>query len=52
MFRLIEEMPEAAFDAGVDWRWGESFDGMVDAVAADLALNVAPLVGTPCCACT
>ena len=21
MFRLIEEMPAAAFDAGVDWRW-------------------------------
>ena len=32
MFRLIEEMPEAAFDVGVDWRWGESFDGMLDAV--------------------
>ncbi len=45
MFRLIEEMPEAAFDVGVDWRWGESFDGMLDAVAADLAVNVAPLVG-------
>ncbi len=45
MFRLIEEMPAAAFDQGVDWRWGESFDGMVDAVAADIALNVAPLVG-------
>jgi N-acyl-D-aspartate/D-glutamate deacylase len=45
MFRLIEEMPEAAFDHGVDWRWGESFDGMVEAIAHDLALNVAPLVG-------
>ena len=45
MFRLIEEMPEAAFDHGVDWRWGESFDGMVDTIAHDLALNVAPLVG-------
>jgi len=45
MFRLIEEMPAAAFEQGVDWRWGESFDGMVDAVAADIALNVAPLVG-------
>src|SRR6187455_1381223 len=45
MFRLIEEMPAAAFDQGVDWRWGESFDGMVDALAGDLALNVAPLVG-------
>ncbi len=45
MFRLIEEMPAAAFEQGVDWRWGESFAGMVDAVAADIALNVAPLVG-------
>ncbi len=45
MFRLIEEMPAAAFDKGVDWRWGESFDGMVDALAGDLALNLAPLVG-------
>ena len=45
MFRLIEEMPEAAFDVGVDWRWGESFGGMLDAVRSDLALNVAPLVG-------
>jgi hypothetical protein len=23
MFRQIEEMPEAAFDDGIDWRWGE-----------------------------
>jgi len=45
MFRLIEEMPEAAFDQGVDWRWGESFGGMLDAVAKDLALNVGALVG-------
>jgi N-acyl-D-amino-acid deacylase len=45
MFRLIEEMPAAAFADGVDWRWGESFDGMLDAVAGNVALNVAPLVG-------
>ncbi|MET0459407.1 MAG: amidohydrolase family protein, partial [Ilumatobacteraceae bacterium] len=45
MFRLIEEMPEEAFDVGVDWRWGESFGGMLDAVRSDLALNVAPLLG-------
>ena len=45
MFRLIEEMPAAAFDQGVDWRWGESFDELVDTMAADLAVNVAPLVG-------
>lgn len=45
MFRLIEEMPEAAFDAGVDWRWGEGFGGWLDALAGNIALNVAPLVG-------
>lgn len=45
MFRLIEEMPEAAFDAGVDWRWGETFGGMLDSLAENIALNVAPLVG-------
>ncbi|MCU1503199.1 MAG: putative D-aminoacylase, partial [Ilumatobacteraceae bacterium] len=45
MFRLIEEMPAAAFDSGVDWRWGESFGGLVDAMAGELAVNVAPLVG-------
>ena len=45
MFRLIEEMPEAAFDAGVDWRWGEGFGSWVDALASNIALNVAPLVG-------
>lgn len=45
MFRQIEEMPEAAFDDGIDWRWGESFEGMLEALARDLAINVAPLVG-------
>ncbi|MGB0113439.1 MAG: amidohydrolase family protein [Ilumatobacteraceae bacterium] len=45
MFRLIEEMPEAAFDAGVDWRWGEGFGGWLDALTGNIALNVAPLVG-------
>jgi N-acyl-D-amino-acid deacylase len=45
MFRLIEEMPEAAFDAGVDWRWGEGFGSWLDALAGNIALNVAPLVG-------
>ncbi|MEP1124076.1 MAG: amidohydrolase family protein [Ilumatobacter sp.] len=45
MFRLIEEMPEAAFDAGVDWRWGEGFGAWLDALAGNIALNVAPLVG-------
>jgi N-acyl-D-amino-acid deacylase len=45
MFRLIEEMPEAAFDAGVDWRWGEGFGAWLDTLAGDIALNVVPLVG-------
>ena len=45
MFRLIEEMPAAAFESGVDWRWGESFADLLDTLAADLALNIAPLVG-------
>jgi len=45
MFRQIEEMPEAAFDDGIDWRWGESFEGMLEALARNLAINVAPLVG-------
>ena len=26
MFRLIEEMPEAAFAKGVDWRWATASD--------------------------
>ena len=45
MFRLIEEMPEDAFAAGVDWRWGEGFGGWLDSLAENIALNVAPLVG-------
>ncbi len=45
MFRLIEEMPEAAFDSGVDWRWGEDFGGWLDALTGNIALNVTPLVG-------
>jgi N-acyl-D-aspartate/D-glutamate deacylase len=45
MFRLIEEMPEAAFDVGVDWRWGEGFDGLVETMRRQVAVNVAPLVG-------
>ncbi len=45
MYRLIEEMPEAAFDQGVDWRWGESFGSMLNSLAGDIALNVGALVG-------
>ncbi len=52
MFRLIEEMPEAAFDKGVDWRWGESFGGMLDAVSATSRSTWAGSSATRCCACT
>ena len=45
MFRQIEEMPESAFDDGIDWRWGERFEAWVECLAGGLALNVAPLVG-------
>lgn len=45
MFRLIEEMPKATFEQGVAWQWGEGFSEMLDTIAADVALNVAPLVG-------
>jgi N-acyl-D-aspartate/D-glutamate deacylase len=45
MFRQIEEMPEAAFDDGIDWRWGERFESFVETLARGLAINVAPLVG-------
>ncbi len=45
MFRLIEEMPESAFEAGVDWQWGEGFGAWLDSLTGQIALNVAPLVG-------
>lgn len=45
MFRLIEEMPEAAFAQGVDWAWGEEFGPLLAQIERDVALNVAPLVG-------
>ena len=34
MFRQIEEMPEAAFDDGIDWRWGERFEAWVECAGA------------------
>lgn len=43
-FRQIEEMPKAAFDAGISWTW-ESFDDYVKAIKDGLGINVAPLVG-------
>jgi N-acyl-D-amino-acid deacylase len=45
MFRLIEEMPAAAFEAGVHWQWGEEFGSLIEQIKRDVALNVAPLVG-------
>ncbi|MEE4302218.1 MAG: amidohydrolase family protein [Pseudomonadales bacterium] len=44
MFQQIEEMPDAAFDGAFDWTW-ESFDGYLDALRGQLAINVAPLAG-------
>ena len=50
---LIEEMPEAAFEAGVDWRGGEGFGGVARrAGGRSIALNVAPSSATRCCACS
>jgi len=45
MFRLIEEMPETAFDAGVDWRWGEGFGEWLGSLEGRLAINASSLVG-------
>jgi N-acyl-D-amino-acid deacylase len=44
MFRQIEDLPQAAFDEGIDWQW-ESFEGYLDALRDDLGINIAPLVG-------
>jgi N-acyl-D-aspartate/D-glutamate deacylase len=44
MFQQIEEMPDAAFDGAFEWTW-ESFDGYLDALREQLAINVAPLAG-------
>jgi N-acyl-D-aspartate/D-glutamate deacylase len=44
MFRQIEDMPQAAFDQGVEWSW-ESFGDYLNALRRNLAINVAPLVG-------
>jgi N-acyl-D-aspartate/D-glutamate deacylase len=45
MFRMIEEMPKETFDQGVDWSWGEGFDGMLDTLRGKVGINVASLVG-------
>ncbi len=43
-FRKIEEMPQNAFDAGLNWEW-ESFADYIKAIRDSLGINVAPLVG-------
>ncbi len=44
MFNQIEEMPNIAFETGVEWNW-ETFDEYVKRIGKDLSINVAPLVG-------
>ncbi len=43
-FRQIEEMPKSAFDAGLRFNW-QSFGEYRDAIAPNLGINNAPLVG-------
>ncbi len=44
LFYLVEEIPVAAFDEGIDWTWG-SFGEHLAALDGRLGLNMAPLVG-------
>jgi len=44
MFQQIEEMPPEAFTQAFEWTW-EDFAGYRDALAKNLSVNVAPLVG-------
>jgi len=44
MFNQIEEMPYKAFREGVEWSW-ETFEGYLERIRQNLAINVAPLVG-------
>lgn len=44
MFRQIEDLPMAAFDEGIDWKW-ETYPDWIAAIESGLAANVAPLVG-------
>ena len=52
MFRLIEEMPRPPSTSGWTGGGASPSTGWLDALRADLALNLAPLVGHWCCACT
>jgi len=44
VFRQIEEMPAAAFDAGMRWNW-ETFDEYLATFREHLGINVATLAG-------
>ncbi len=44
MFKQIEDIPLAAFDKGVAWKW-ETYPEYLDYVRQDLGINVAGLVG-------
>ena len=44
MFRQIEDLPQSAFDEGINWAW-ESFDDYLAEMRRQLGINLAPLVG-------
>lgn len=44
MFRVIEDIGDATFDAGVPWSW-ESFPDYLDHIRQGLGINVGALVG-------
>lgn len=44
MFKQIEDIPLATFDAGVPWSW-ETYPEYLDAIRPGLGINVAGLVG-------
>ena len=44
MFKQIEDIPLATFDAGVPWSW-ETYPQYLDAIRPGLGINVAGLVG-------
>ncbi|MFC6981130.1 N-acyl-D-amino-acid deacylase family protein [Microbulbifer taiwanensis] len=44
VFRQIEEMPKADFEAGMEWNW-ETFEEYLGAFRERLGINVAPMVG-------
>ena len=44
LFYLVEEVPLAAFEQGIEWRW-ESFGQFLDSFEGRLGINLAALVG-------